>query len=135
MDTGKDMVVVVDHRMEVDPRMGVDHLRKDIPQKEDLHLHSPRFEDSHREDQGLEGCLVAGYLVSGDCEPNGVHDRPVNDVNSEKSAIYVSFWENVYGKRDDSGGVVERTVVDDEEMMKVILYSIKILQEWVTKVL
>ena len=68
------MVVVVDHRMEVDPRMEVDHLRKDIPQKEDLHLHSLRFQDSHREDQGLEGCLVAGYLVSVGCELNGVHD-------------------------------------------------------------
>ena len=37
--------VVVGHRMEVvvDHRMKVDHLRRDIPQKEDLHLHSPQF--------------------------------------------------------------------------------------------
>ena len=57
----------------------------------------------------------------------------VNDANSEKSVYYVSFWENVYEKRDDSVGVVERTVVDDEETMKVVLYSMEILQEWVTK--
>ena len=60
---GHRMVIVVDHRMEVD------HFRRDIPQKEDLHLHSLRFQDSHREDQGLEGCLV-----SGGCELSGVHD-------------------------------------------------------------
>ena len=111
----------------------MDHLRREIPQKEDLHLHSPRFQDSHREDQGLEGCLVAGCLVSGGCELTGVHDRPVNDASSEKSVYYVSFWENVYGKRDDSVGVVERIVVDDEETIKVVLYSIQMLQEWVTK--
>ena len=57
----------------------------------------------------------------------------VNDANSEKSVYYVSFWENVYEKRDDSVGVMERTVVDDEETMKVVLYSMEILQEWVTK--
>ena len=79
------MVVVVDHQMEVD------HLRRDLPQKEDLHLHSLRFQDSHREDQGLEGCLVAGCLVSGGCELSGVHDRPVNDENPGKSVNDVSF--------------------------------------------
>ena len=57
----------------------------------------------------------------------------ISYMNPEKSANYVSFWENVYGMRDDSGGVVERTVVDDEETMKVVPYSIGILQEWVMK--
>ena len=57
----------------------------------------------------------------------------MNDENPEKSANDVSFWVNVYGMRDDSVGVVEKTVVDDEETMKVVLYSIRILQEWVMK--
>ena len=35
--------------------------------------------------------------------------------------------------RDDSVGVVAKNVVDDEETMKVVLYLIEILQEWVTK--
>ena len=67
------------------------------------------------------------------CELNGVHDRLVNDANPEKSANDVNFWANVYGIRDNSVGVVEKTVVDDEETMKVVLYLIGILQEWVTK--
>ena len=81
----------------------------------------------------MEGCLVAGCLVSGGCELSDVHDRPVNDENPGKSANDVSFWANAYGVRDDSVGVVEKTVVDDGETMKVVLYSIGILQEWVTK--
>ena len=76
----------------------------------------------------MVGCLVSGgYELS-------VHDRPVNDETPGKSVNDVSFWANAYGIRDDSVGVVERTVVDDEETMKVVLYSIRILQEWVTKV-
>ena len=81
----------------------------------------------------MEGYLVAGCLVSVGCELNGVHDRLVNDENPEKSANDVSFWAKAYEMRDDSVGVMEKTVVDDEETMKVILYSIEILQEWVTK--
>ena len=72
-------------------------------------------------------------MMSAGCELNGVHDQPVKDENPGKSANDVSFWANAYGMRDDSVGVVEKTVVDDEEMMKVVLYSIGILQEWVTK--
>ena len=46
----------------------------------------------------------------------------VNDENPGKFANDVSFWANAYGIRDDSVGVVEKTVVNDEETMKVILY-------------
>ena len=70
---------------------------------------------------------MAGYLVSVGCELNGVHNCPVNDENPEKSVNDVSFWANAYGMRDNSVGVVEKTVVDDEETMKVVLYSIKTL--------
>ena len=59
-------------------------------------------------------------------ELDDVRDQPVNDENPGKSV-------NAYEMRDDSVGVVEKNVVDDEETMKVILYSIRILQEWVTK--
>ena len=114
-------------------QMEVDHLWRDITQKEDFHPHSPRSQDSHREDQGLEGCLVVGCLMSVGCELNGVHNWLMNDENPGKSVNDVSFWVNVYGMRDDSVGVVEKNVVDDEETMKVILYLIGILQEWVMK--
>ena len=76
----------------------------------------------------MEGCLV-----SVGCELNGVHDQLVNDENPEKSVNDVSFWANAYGMRDNSVGVVEKTVVDDEETMKVVLYLIGILREWVMK--
>ena len=57
----------------------------------------------------------------------------MNDENPGKSANDVSFWANAYGMRDNSVGVVEKTVVDDEETMKVVLYLIGILREWVMK--
>ena len=67
--------------------------------------------------------------MSSGCELSGVHDQPVNDENPGKSANNVSFWVNAYGIRNDSVGVMEKTVVNDEETMKVILYLIEILQE------